>query len=269
MHKNLPDDQIRKLVEIMKRLRGPQGCPWDQLQTPATLKPYLLEEAYEVLHSLENEETDEIRDELGDLLLQIVFLAAIFEEQELFNIDDIAQSISEKLIRRHPHVFGSSDEQDLKQLDQQWESIKSQERKKQHASLLGNVQRNLPALLQAQKISSKVARVGFDWDDLNCVLGKFEEEMQELKSALAAGDKNEVQAEFGDLLFTMVNIGRHLDIDSETALLQMLERFRSRFHQVEEMISAAGENFDAMNIKQLEAFWQKAKAVYSHLHFLH
>ena len=260
MRENLPDDQIRKLVEIMKRLRGPRGCPWDQLQTSATLKPYLLEEAHEVLHALENEDADNIKGELGDLLLQIVFHAAIFEEQGLFDIDDIAQSISDKLIRRHPHVFGDSNEQDLGQLDRQWESIKKQERKIQPDSLLGSVQRDLPALLQAQKVSSKVARVGFDWDDLNGVLEKFEEEMQELKAAIAGGDKNETRAEFGDLLFTLVNIGRHLDIDSETALLQMLERFRKRFHLMEEMISNSGENIEAMDINQLESLWQKAKA---------
>lgn len=254
-------DSLQNLLEIMSRLRSENGCPWDKAQTPETLKPYLLEEAYEVIGSLDENNPDEIRNELGDLLLQIVFLSEIFKEDGHFEFNDVAQAIAEKLIRRHPHVFGDSNEENLSKLNEQWEAIKQNERKVKAHSIVGHIPNNLPALLQAQKISGKVAAVGFDWNSIDDVFEKLSEELDELKEAIAAKDTNAASDELGDLLFTVVNIGRHLNIDCETSLLQMLDRFKSRFQIMEEAVKKNGKNIDQTNLDELESLWQKAKVI--------
>lgn len=260
MNIKLPADPIKKLITIMTHLRSDAGCPWDRIQSPETLKPYLLEETYEVLSALDSCDPDEICSELGDLLLQIVFLADIYREKTIFDFDAVAESISEKMIRRHPHVFSDSNERDLAQLDRQWESIKNSEKKEVTNSILEQQKSNLPALLQAQKLSGKVARVGFDWQNHQEVMAQLEEELTELNAAVTSGDKRSIRAEIGDILFTVVNLGRHLEIDCETALLEMIERFSSRFQAMEELISQEGHQLDQLDIRKLNSYWQKIKS---------
>ncbi len=261
MTKKLPLDPVERLLEIMTRLRSPDGCPWDRLQTPDTLKPYLLEETYEVLAALQSDAPLEVRGELGDLLLQIVFLSELFRESGAFDFNDVAASICEKLVRRHPHVFGGSNERDLAALDRQWEEIKRTEKKSRPKSMLGHIPGNLPALLLAQKISDRVAGAGFDWENHRQVIQKLEEEMDELKEAIAGGDAGEIGDELGDILFTVVNIGRHLDVDCETALLKMTHRFRARFELLESLLENDGRNLLEMTPAEMEPYWQKAKSL--------
>lgn len=261
MIENLSEDPVQKLIEIMSQLRSENGCPWDRVQTPDSLKPYLLEEAYEVVASLDENNPDEVKKELGDLLLQIVFLTEIFREKGHFNFNDVAQSITEKLIRRHPHVFGDSNEKDLLRLNKQWDAIKQSERDVKVQSAVGHIPKNLPALLQAQKISGKVAGVGFDWNRVDDVFAKLSEELEELKEAITANDTKAASDELGDLLFTVVNIGRHLNIDCESSLLKMLERFKSRFQIVEEILKKESKDIEQTSIDELDSLWQQAKAI--------
>jgi len=261
MTSDLPTDPIKKLITIMMRLRSPQGCPWDRLQSPDSLKPYLLEEAYEVLAVLGSEQTDDIRDELGDLLLQIVFLAEIHRERGDFDFDEIAESICAKLIRRHPHVFADIEENDLTSLDRQWDAIKRSESGNNDNSALANLPENLPALLQAQKSSVKVARVGFDWPDADSVLAQLEDEIRELRDAIRSDRPEEVRAEIGDILFTVTNLARHLGQDAETALLEMNSRFRKRFQIMERIAREQGQDLEQLSIDDLNVLWQQAKAV--------
>ena len=261
MSMDFPEDPIKKLIAIMAHLRSPAGCPWDQRQSPESLRPYLLEETYEVLAALDEGDPDEIMKELGDLLLQIVFLADIFKEKGLFDFDSIADSISGKLIRRHPHVFSDSKENNLLQLDRQWESIKNAERKCAVNSILEPQPSNLPALLLAQKISTKVARVGFDWTHYQEVLLQLDDELAELDEAVQIGDKTAISNEIGDILFTIVNMGRHLDIDCETALFTMTDRFSFRFRKMEDLISQDNKQIDQLGITELNLYWQKAKKI--------
>lgn len=259
MDKKLPNDPIRKLKAIMSHLRGPDGCPWDALQTPESLKPYLLEECYEVLSALDSNDSDEIRKELGDLLLQIVFLTDIFEERGEFDFNSVADSICEKLIRRHPHVFSDVEETDLDKLNKQWEEIKRTETKSMPDTMLPLHQSTAPALLQAQRVSNKVAKVGFDWRNYHEVMGQLDEELQELNEAISVSDKNAIQDEIGDILFTIVNLGRHLEIDCELALHKMISRFRSRFEIMERLIRDDSIQIDSLEIESLNTYWQKAK----------
>ena len=245
----------------MMRLRSPQGCPWDRLKSQDSLKPYLLEEAYEVLAVLGSEQTDDIRDELGDLLLQIVFLAEIHRERGDFDFDEIAESICAKLIRRHPHVFADIEENDLTSLDRQWDAIKRSESGNNDNSALANLPENLPALLQAQKSSVKVARVGFDWPDADSVLAQLEDEIRELRDAIRSDRPEEVRAEIGDILFTVTNLARHLGQDAETALLEMNSRFRKRFQIMERIAREQGQDLEQLSIDDLNVLWQQAKAV--------
>ena len=259
MNSRFPQDPIKKLIAIMSHLRSPQGCPWDQQQTPDSMKPYLLEEAYEVLAALDKGDTDEIKKELGDLLLQIIFLADIFSDDGTFNFDSVAESISEKLIRRHPHVFGDIQEEDLDKLNQQWDTIKKTEQTGDESSYINQQHSALPALLQAQKISSKVARVGFDWSNAQEVLDQLEEEVRELKSAIAAQDQESISNEIGDILFTVTNLGRHLEVDCETALLTMIDRFAARFNHMEQLADRNQVQMNQLTIDELNHYWQQAK----------
>jgi len=261
MSMDFPENSINKLIAIMSHLRSPDGCPWDQLQSPESLRPYLLEETYEVLTALNEGDPGEIKKELGDLLLQIVFLADIFNEKGLFDFNSIADSISEKLIRRHPHVFSDSKEKDLLRLDKQWETIKNSERKNTVNSILDHQQLNLPALLLAQKISTKVARVGFDWSHYQEVLLQLDDELAELDDAVQIGDKTAISNEIGDILFTVVNMGRHLNVDCETALITMTERFNLRFRKMEDLINLDNKIIDHLEIAELNQYWQKAKKI--------
>ena len=255
---------MNKLLEIMASLRAPEtGCPWDIKQTFETIVPYTLEEAYEVADSIERGEMAELQDELGDLLFQVVFYAQMAKEQALFDFNDVLQSINDKLIRRHPHVFAGEAYKDEQALNEAWESSKASERdgraQSQKASILDGVARSLPALKRAQKLQKRAARVGFDWPDIEPVLAKVEEEIAELRAAKAAGDKQALYEETGDLLFSCVNLARHLGIDAEESLRHGNHKFEHRFNHIEHQLAASGRDVSECGLEELEVLWQDAK----------
>jgi MazG family protein len=250
---------FEKLVATIHRLRAPTGCPWDREQTHATLKPYLLEESYEVLEAIDQAQPDVIKDELGDLLLQIVLHAEIASEKNQFCLADIADAISEKMIRRHPHVFADTAVTGVAQVWQNWEKIKKTEKlSEKQKSILDSVPQSLPALFRAGKLQKKAARVGFDWPDLHGVIAKLTEEIKELEEAETKQDKIE---EFGDVLFSLVNVARRMDIDAEDALRMATTKFETRFKYIERKVNESGKEFGDHTLNQLEAWWQEAKQI--------
>jgi len=245
----------------MARLRAPDGCPWDREQSFQSLRKYLIEESYEVLDAIERADWPGLAEELGDLLLQPVFLAQMASEQGLFSIADSLDAINTKLIRRHPHVFGDGEAKTAEDVKHRWDQIKAQERIEKGESgkyLLDAVPRALPALMEAQQIGSKVAKVGFDWPSAEPVIEKLREELDELEQARTAGDRLHMEEELGDLLFVVVNLARKLGIDAEQALRDANAKFRKRFAYVE---SALGESFGEATLEEMEAQWQRAKSV--------
>ena len=243
------------LVDIIARLRAPDGCPWDRQQTHASLRDNLLEECYEVLETLDEGDTERLGEELGDLLMQIVLHAQIAAEAGEFEIGDVIKSISTKLIQRHPHVFGSLKVKDAEEVLVNWEALKKKERGAD-VSMLANVPKQLPALSYSQGIQSRVARVGFDWEDIDGVIDKLAEEVSELKQAESQERKAQ---EFGDLLFTLANIARRVGIDSEAALREANKRFYRRFSCMEEMCRQRGVNFADLSFDEQNALWEEAK----------
>jgi ATP diphosphatase len=248
----------------MSALRHPQtGCPWDTKQTFATIVPYTLEEAYEVADTIERGDMRELKDELGDLLFQVVFYAQMAQEQGLFEFADVVDAINDKLVRRHPHVFADVKFENEQAVHDNWEKSKAAERDQksvsEKASLLAGVAQSLPALKRAQKLQKRAARVGFDWPQVAPVLDKLDEEITELRAALAAGDKAAQQEELGDLLFTCVNLARHLDVDSEEALRQCNRKFEQRFGYIERSLQQQGREMSACSSDELEDLWQAAK----------
>ncbi|HVN43148.1 MAG TPA: nucleoside triphosphate pyrophosphohydrolase [Steroidobacteraceae bacterium] len=253
---------IDRLLEIMRRLRDPQhGCPWDREQTWATIVPHTLEEAYELAEAVARGEPAEVRDELGDLLFQVVFQARIAEERGLFDFDAVVDAISEKLERRHPHVFGTERVSSIKEQTQAWEGHKAAERRARGAAggALEGVTLALPALTRAAKLGARAARVGFDWPDVPGVLAKVEEEVGELRGALAAGSVEHAREEFGDLLFALTQAARHLKIDPEGALREASAKFERRFRRMEERLAETGEAMTSQSAEALDALWNAAK----------
>ena len=252
---------INKLLEVMRDLRDPQnGCPWDVEQDFASVAPYTVEEAYEVADAIERNNMDDLRDELGDLLLQVVFHARMAEEAELFDFEDVAGGIAEKMLRRHPHVFGSAEERADGKKDGSWEQIKEIERSKSpDDSALAGVTKALPALKRAEKLGKRASRVGFDWPDRQGAREKIQEEIGELEEAVGARDRDEMEEEFGDLLFAVVNLARHLEIDPEKALTGANYKFERRFRDMEGAITASGKRFRDFELEMLESFWRQAK----------
>jgi MazG family protein len=257
--------RFSELVSIMARLRAPGGCPWDLKQTFDSIKPYLLEETYEVLDAIDLRDWPGLKEELGDLLLQPVFFAQMASEQRYFDIADAVQAINEKLIRRHPHVFADSSAETAEDVKQRWDEIKKEEKAaqgiEQPASILAAVPRSLPALVEAEKISHKAAGAGFEWPDISGVLEKLREEADELARARAGTDQNHIQAEIGDLLFTLVNLARFLKVDPEQALRKTNARFRQRFAHVEREIAAVGGTLSGTPLDRMEELWQQAKSL--------
>ncbi len=252
---------ISELLEVMRRLRDPKsGCPWDLEQDFSTIAPYTIEEAYEVADAIEREDWDELRSELGDLLFQVVFYVQMAREKGYFDIDDVSQGITEKLIRRHPHVFGDVDERDPEGVKERWEDIKEAERA-QHGddSALAGVAKALPALKRAQKLGKRAARVGFDWPDRSGVRDKIHEELDELEAAAGSGDAAQIEEETGDLLFAVVNLARHLDVDPEKALAAASRKFERRFRLMERAIRDSGREVRDLDIDILEQSWQAVK----------
>ena len=254
--------EFQRLVEIMKRLRGPGGCPWDREQTLETLRPYLVEETYEVLDALDRGDAAGHCEELGDLMMQIVFHAAIRRREGAFSIDDVCDSISEKLVRRHPHVFGDAVAKDAKQVLVQWEQIKDDEKKDAGPRrTLDGVPLGLPALARAQKLGSRAGKVGFDWDGYVGSLGKVREEVEEIADAAARGDQEAAHHELGDLLFAVVNLARKLDVDAEQALRDASAKFSRRFEYIEDRLAERGKSPRDSNLDEMDALWNDAKRV--------
>jgi tetrapyrrole methylase family protein/MazG family protein len=249
--------QFARLVEIMARLRSPEGCPWDREQTHQSLRQYLLEEAYEVLEAIDRQQYDELRQELGDLLLQVVFHAQIASEAGRFNVSEVIESITAKLIRRHPHVFGNTKVNSVSEQSALWERLKKAEGK---SSIIDGVPSALPALQRAQRLQQKAGAAGFEWENLEQILEKFHSEIAELEQARRAGNSKQIEEEFGDVLFSLVAVGRHLGLNAEDALRQACEKFTKRFRLVENMLASAGEHFDSVSPEKLETLWERAKA---------
>jgi len=250
-----PMDQ---LLRIMARLRSPRGCPWDREQTHASIKQNLIEEAYEVVDAIESRDDAALCEELGDVLLQVVFHAQMAGEKRRFDFDDVAASISDKLVRRHPHVFGKGRLRTADQVLAQWHAIKEHERNGRK-SVLDGVPKHLPALMKAQEVQKKAARVGFDWKRSGDVLAKVEEELGELKRALRRGRGRAVREELGDLLFAVVNLARFRKLDAEDALNQAVKKFRRRFAQIEREVNRRGKKLEDCSLEELDAIWDRAK----------
>ena len=251
----MDSDSVQRLREIVRRLRAPDGCPWDREQTHASLKPHLLEECYELLEAIDAGDNDHLREELGDLLLQVTLHAQIATDEGRFSLDDVAADLADKLIRRHPHVFGENRLPDSDAVLKQWDQIKRDE-KTERRSALDGVPLHLPALARAQKVQAKAARVGFDWPDATGALAKVHEELAEVADATPA----ELEHEVGDLLFAVVNYARKRKVDAEQALLSATRKFSDRFHAVEDLAYARGLDVKSLTLDQLDALWDEVKA---------
>ena len=256
------NDRFGELVQIMARLRGENGCPWDREQTHASIKPYLLEETYEVLESIDENDPAKLEEELGDLALQVVFHAQMADEAGLFTIADVLRGINEKLRRRHPHIFGDVKADTAQEVLFNWEQIKKLEREKAQgrASLLDGVPRELPALLRAHRLQEKASRVGFDWNEARQVFQKVEEELAELRAAMEGEQPDRMEAELGDLLFSLVNLGRFIAVNPEEALRKTIARFIARFQYIEEELARRGTAPGQVTIEEMDALWAEAKA---------
>ena len=266
---------ISRLIEIMAALRTPvTGCPWDLEQNFASIKPYTIEEAYEVADAIERNDMDDLCEELGDLLLQVVFHARMAEEAGTFAFGDVVEAVTRKMIRRHPHVFARSDADTSGAVKIQWDEIKQEEKRERaerraargitedfKAGFLGSVHRSQPALTEALKLQERAAKVGFDWSEAEPILDKIEEEVRELREALQSGHPEKVADELGDLIFAMVNIGRHVNTDPENALRGTNTKFRRRFKYIETELEKSGETLEAATLEGMEDLWQAAKAI--------
>jgi MazG family protein len=289
-------ERFERAVSIMARLRAPGGCPWDREQTFDSIKPYTLEEAYEVLEAIDNRDWEELPGELGDLLLQVLFYSQMAEEQKTFSIDDVLDRLSDKLVHRHPHVFGNVTAETSSEVLRNWETIKAEEKKKrletsgaksdktdaQPESVLASVSSAMPALLEAHKLTSRAARVGFDWPNIDGIFDKLREETEELQEQLkefpgpgphppghgVAGSgrqqisdtlRRRIEDELGDLFFVLVNLARYLALDSESALKKTNRKFKRRFQWMEKQLEASGRTSQQASMEELESLWQQAK----------
>jgi ATP diphosphatase len=272
----IPSRDISRLIEIMAALRAPvTGCPWDVEQTFKTIAPYTIEEAYEVADAIARSDFNDLREELGDLLLQVVYHAQMAAEAGEFTFDDVVEGITRKMIRRHPHVFGDAEARSAGMAKGMWENIKAEEKAEKRAArlargrdpedngkgFLDSVPVAFPALTRATKLLEKAARVGFDWGDAAPILDKIEEEIAELREAIGSTDRAAVEDEFGDMLFALVNFARHLKIDPEAALSSTNDKFRTRFHVVEQALRTEGKSLEEATLEEMEEEWQRAKSV--------
>lgn len=259
-----------ELVAVMARLRAPGGCPWDHEQTYASLAQYLLEESYETFDAIqeadETGDTANLREELGDLLLQVVFHSTIGQERGDFNIDEVCTGVTEKLILRHPHVFGDAKLARAQDVLDNWDKLKADERaasgkkQKEHESILDDVPKHFPALLEGLKLTKKAAKVGFDWEDHEQIFEKIDEETAELKQAIAGKLSEHIDEEVGDLLFAVLNLARHLDVEPETALKRTNRKFRQRFRFIEESLEAEGKGLEEATLAEMDSLWNQSKA---------
>jgi tetrapyrrole methylase family protein/MazG family protein len=256
------EEKFSELLNVMAQLRSENGCPWDKEQTHTSLKPCLLEETYELLDALDDGDPKKLREELGDVLLQVVFHSQIATEEGRFTAKDVITQLTDKLIRRHPYVFaGEPIPQDTASVLKQRLQIKANEKRAgESKSALGSVPKAMPALARAQSITRRAAHLGFDWPKIEPVWDKVEEEIRELKNATASGDKNRTGEELGDLLFSLVNLARFLDIEAEDALAQTIDRFTRRFHHIETRLREADKSFEQSSLEEMDRFWEEAKS---------
>lgn len=265
MSEKTVEQKFTELLDVMARLRSESGCPWDREQTHVSLKPCLLEETYELLDALEKGDPKKLKEELGDVLLQVIFHSQIAKEDGRFTIQDVISVLTEKLVRRHPYVFaGEPLPADAAAVLKQRMQIKANEKhSEEKKSALGNVPKAMPALARAQSISRRAAHLGFEWPHIDHVWEKVEEEMRELKEAVASGDRSRTGAELGDLLFTLVNIARFLDIEAEDSLAQMVDRFTRRFRHIEAQLQRANQSVEQTSLEEMDRLWEEAKKLES------
>ncbi|MBI5418108.1 nucleoside triphosphate pyrophosphohydrolase [Candidatus Poribacteria bacterium] len=253
-------ENFEKLVQIMQSLRGDNGCPWDKEQTHTSLRSCLLEETYEVLEAIDEKNPEKLKEELGDLLLQVLFHSQIADENKEYNINNVIDAISDKLIRRHPHVFSNVSLKNSKEVLNNWEEIKKQEKKhKDIESILDGIPVHTPSLVRAHRIQDRAARVGFDWKHINDVYAKLDEELKEFKEACDKKNKNEILEELGDVFFSLVNVARFLEADPEEALQKTIAKFIKRFKFIENEIQINNKSFSNYDLVELEKLWEKAK----------
>jgi tetrapyrrole methylase family protein/MazG family protein len=264
---DVTENPMRQLTELMATLRGERGCPWDREQTPQSLKPYVVEEAYEVLEALEAARPDKLCEELGDLLLQVVFHAQLAAEAGQFTMTDVIETVAEKLVRRHPHVFGDTEVAGVAGVLENWELIKAKEYQAERRSALDGIPQALPALMKAEKLQNKAAKVGFDWDNLAGPLAKVKEEFAELEEVLTpealpacgTAEWERLEDEFGDILFSLVNVGRFLKVNPEMALRRTIDKFTARFRHMEQAVRESGKTLKDLDLAELDRLWEQAK----------
>jgi tetrapyrrole methylase family protein/MazG family protein len=259
--KQIVFNNLQKLCDVIDTLRAPDGCLWDRQQTKESVSKYLMDEAYEVLDAIESGSSNNLKEELGDLLFQILFIAKIAEDQEEFDISHVLEDIATKMIRRHPHVFGNKKVNNVGEIKANWDTIKINEEGKKpvRASFLGSPPRSMPALLTAVNITRKAAEVGFDWDKKEHVLEKLDEEIHELKDAVQCGSRDSIKDEIGDILFTIVNLSRFLTVDPENALRATIDKFISRFAFVEQKLKERGRELSQATLREMDDLWNEAK----------
>lgn len=253
-------EEFASLVRVIEKLRAPGGCPWDRKQTHETLRRYLIEEAYEVVEAIEQRSSSKLREELGDVMIQILVHSEIARQEGRFDIGDVCKLLREKLIRRHPHVFGNVEVAGVDEVLHNWEEIKSGEPGyEDRQSILDGVPRSLPALMQAAEVTKRASKVGFDWPDISGVLAKLREEMGELESEIKAGETARAAEEIGDVLFTLVNLSRFLGVDPEEALRHTVARFFERFREIERRARDSGRRLEEMPLEEMDAVWEASK----------
>jgi len=258
---NKINQELNQLIFLIKKLRAPDGCPWDRKQKREDIGKYILEEAYEVIESLETKDRSNLPEELGDLLFQIMFLAEIGEESGEFALTDVMKGIRKKMIRRHPHIFGDIKVNSAEEVKDNWQQIKKKERsqKKNGESLFSGIPRSLPALQRAQKITATAAVYGFDWPKTTDVFKKIEEELNEFHGAMESNDQNKIEEELGDLIFTLVNLSRFVKVDAETALSKTTNKFLQRFSYIDSQLTARGKTPDQTDLAEMDELWEQAK----------
>lgn len=264
MKKENIKNEFIKLVEVMEKLRAKDGCPWDLKQTHFSLKPSLIEETYEVIEAIDENNMDKLKEELGDFLFQVIFHCQIASENKAFDIEDVLKNIRKKMVRRHPHVFENKKVNGVKDVLHNWEKIKKEEKddkKSEKKSILDGIPKSMPAIMRAQRIQDRAARVGFDWNHVEDIFAKLDEEFAEFKSAYKKKDSEGMEEELGDLFFVLVNIARFLEKDPETVLSKTIGKFISRFTYIEEKIALEGKDFSNYSLEGLDKIWNEAKKV--------
>ncbi|MFP4013573.1 MAG: nucleoside triphosphate pyrophosphohydrolase [Chitinispirillaceae bacterium] len=252
--------QLERLVDIVARLRAPGGCPWDQEQNHKSILTCILDEAYEFFEAVDENDTYKMKEELGDLLLQIVFHSQMASEENRFNLEDVAKEIGDKLIRRHPHVFGDTEVSSSEEVIHNWEQIKKEEKGKEHRKyMVDDIPEALPALFRAEKMQRRVAKVGFDWKEVKPVLDKVEEEFGEFREAILSGDERHAEEELGDILFALVNVARHYKFSAEDALRLTTHKFARRFRYIEDRFNKLGKDIRKATLEEMDLYWEESK----------